>query len=358
MDISSKLHWNFATSQAILSQISIVEKFQGKWEVLERSETSFLKELRHIATIQSIGSSTRIEGSRLSDEEVRTLLSNIQINELKSRDDQEVIGYWETLELILENAAEITLSERFIFQIHSLLLKYSDKDDRSRGSYKNLPNRVVATYPDGSEKTIFDTTAPHLVQKEMSELIEWTNSAFSDHSIHPLIVIATFVYEFLSIHPFHDGNGRLSRLLTTLLLVQQQYYFVQYVSFEHAIEDHKKEYYQKLMECQSKRGTEDEFIGSWVVFFLDRIKALSIRLDQKLTHVPHKGEYLTSRQKQIVELLNSGVAMKLGDVAAALQEFSIHTLKKDLQRLAEIQIITKSGNGKGTFYRLDLLKEY
>ncbi len=357
MNINDKLNWDFTTTQKVLSQISTVEKFQGKWEVLERSETSFLKELRHIATIQSIGSSTRIEGSRLSDEDVRKLLKNIQINDLKTRDDQEVIGYWETLELILENAADIPLSERFIFQLHALLLKYSDKDDRSRGAYKNLPNRVVATYPDGSEKTIFDTTAPHLVQKEMSELIEWTNYSLTNQTIHPLIIIATFVYEFLSIHPFHDGNGRMSRLLTTLLLVKQNYYFVQYVSFEHAIEDHKKEYYQKLMECQSKRGTERELIGSWVVFFLDRMKALSIRLEEKLSRVSYNGEYLTDRQKQIVELLKSGVAMKLGDVSRALPEFSIHTLKKDLQKLLELQIIQKMGNGKGTSYRFDILKD-
>ena len=218
MNISEKLVFSPELNNIIIKKVGEIEKFQGKWEALKLSDNEFLNELRHIATIQSIGSSTRIEGSELSDIEVKNLIENLEVNKLEKRDEQEVVGYWETLELLLDNAASIDLSERYIFQLHGLLLKYSSKDEHQRGQYKNLTNKVVAKYPDGSQKTIFNTTEPHMVSKEMDEVISWTNLHLEKNEINPLLVIATFVYEFLSIHPFHDGNGRLSRLLTTLLL--------------------------------------------------------------------------------------------------------------------------------------------
>ena len=230
MNIYKKLNFSPEVNANIINLISKIEKFQGKWEAGNIRDNEFLNELRHIATIQSIGSSTRIEGSKLKDKDVRQLIEDIKINELETRDEQEVIGYWETLELILENSKELELSEKYIFQLHSMLLKYSSKDDRQKGIYKNLSNQVVATFPDGSHKTIFKTTEPHLVAKEMNELITWTNTELFKQSLNPLLAVGTFVYEFLSIHPFHDGNGRLSRLLTTLLLLKENYYFVQYVS--------------------------------------------------------------------------------------------------------------------------------
>lgn len=350
MDMQKKLEFDFKTTQRILKKITEIEKFQGKWEILEISGSSLLKELRQIATIQSIGSSTRIEGSELSDNDVKELLSDLQINKLQTRDEQEVVGYWETLELVIENATEIPLSENYIFQLHSLLLSYSAKDTRLKGKYKISTNRVVATYPDGSHKNIFTPTEPHLVSKEMTELIEWTNHELESKEINPLIVVATFVYEFLSIHPFHDGNGRLSRLLTILLLVKQSYYYVQYVSFEHAIEEQKKEYYRVLMECQRGRNSDREKIDQWIEFFLDRMVGLSIKLEKKLTSISSSEFYLNDRQKGIVRELQIKGTMKLADLAKRFEESSIHTIKKDLQRLVREKIIFKTGTGKGTVY--------
>src|SRR5690606_32615401 len=149
-----------------------------------------------------------------------------------SRDEQEVIGYYEVLELIYDHYTDIKLSESYLKQLHQTLLKHSHKDERHRGNYKHLSNKVVATYPTGKQRTIFATTEPALVAGEMQELIEWTNRQFEEKSIHPLIIIGNFIYDFLSIHPFQDGNGRLSRLLTTLGLLQHDYAFIQYISFE------------------------------------------------------------------------------------------------------------------------------
>ena len=224
-----KLDFDFATNQRILQLIGYIDGFKGKWDIAEKQENRYLKELRKIATIESIGSSTRIEGATLTNQEVKELLKDVKITKLKTRDEQEVIGYYEVLELIYENYSDIKLSESYIKQLHQMLLKYSNKDGRHRGIYKSLSNKVVATYPTGEQRTIFATTEPALVATEMQELVEWTNETLKQKTIHPLIVIGSFVYDFLSVHPFHDGNGRLSRLLTTLCLLQNDYSFIQYI---------------------------------------------------------------------------------------------------------------------------------
>jgi Fic family protein len=350
MDIAKKLKFDLGLSQKIIVKIGRVEKFKGKWEALKIKEGQFLKELRHIATIQSIGSSTRIEGSELSDDEVSALINDLEVNKLVTRDEQEVMGYWSALEILLDNVNELDLSQRYIVQLHSVLLKYSDKDSRQRGKYKTQANSVVAIYPDGRQKNIFNTTSPHLVEKEMGELLAWSREQLSEETMNPLIVIAVFVYEFLSIHPFHDGNGRLSRLLTTMLLVREEYYFVQYVSFEHIVEERKKEYYRVLMECQRHRQSGDEQIGIWIMFFLDCMIELSEQLEGKLNRISHNDKYLNSRQKRIIELILLKGKMQSGDLNREIEGFSLPTIKKDLQYLVGEGLLLKSGKGRGTYY--------
>ncbi|NOR44263.1 MAG: Fic family protein [Candidatus Delongbacteria bacterium] len=350
MDISKKLIFSPELNNSITKKVGEIEKFQGKWEALKISESDFLKELRHIATIQSIGSSTRIEGSQLRDDDIRKLINELEITELETRDEQEVIGYWETLELLLINADSIELSQRYILQLHGSLLKYSSKDERQRGLYKNQSNKVVATYPDGSQKTIFNTTEPHLVQKEMNDIILWANNSLNEKNINPLVVIGTFVYEFLSIHPFHDGNGRLSRLLTTLLLLKEKYYFVQYVSFEHIIEKRKKEYYKALMDCQKDRYTVKENVGIWISFFLDCIIELSKQLEEKLIRITNNDVYINDRQKKIVALILSKGKLRTADIHKEIPDASLPTIKKDLKKLLDENIISKEGIGRSTTY--------
>lgn len=347
-----KLNFNFETNQRLLQLIAHIDGFRGKWEIAENQENRYLKELRKIATIESIGSSTRIEGALMTDEEVKNLLNDIKITKLKTRDEQEVIGYYEVLELIFESYSSMRLSESYIKQLHQLLLKYSHKDQRHRGAYKSLSNKVVATYPTGEQRTIFATTEPILVAGEMQELIAWTNEQLEQNFIHPLIVIASFIYDFLSIHPFQDGNGRLSRLLTTLCLLQNEYSFVQYVSFENHIEHHKKAYYEALMNGQKNRGTEDEGIELWLIFFLESLKTLTEKLELRYDVFKSKGGYLNDRQKLIKEYIAVNQPIKVGDLAKQFPEFSLSSLKKDLQYLRQEQVLTMIGKGKGSVYIL------
>jgi len=349
----NKLNFDFQINQKILNLISQIDLYKGKWNSIEKQENIYLKELRKIATIESIGSSTRIEGGTLTDKEIEELLNDIKITKLKTRDEQEVVGYYDTLEIIYENYDNIKLSENYIKQLHQNLLRHSDKDTRHRGEYKSLSNKVVANYPGGIQKVIFNTTEVHLVNNEMNDLISWTNTQFENKEIHPLIIVANLVYEFLSIHPFQDGNGRLSRLLTTLVLLQKNYLFIKYISFENLIEKTKKEYYQALMEGQKNRNKENESISNWILYFLDKLNVLTQSLDAKYDVFKSKGGYLNERQKEIKEYLKKNQPLKISDLGKRFENININTIKKDLQYLKKEQIIKSIGKGKGTVYIID-----
>lgn len=354
MDISDnmnlKLDFNSMVYQQISQQLSIIDSFKGTWKAIEGHQNKYLKELRKIATIESIGSSTRIEGATLTDEEVKTLLKSVKISRMQSRDEQEVVGYYEALKTILENYADIDLEERYIHQLHSILLKYSDKDQRQKGKYKSLSNQVVAKYPNGTRRTIFRTTEPHVTPAEMKNLITWTNARLSKRDMHPLMITASFVYEFLSIHPYQDGNGRLSRLLTSLLLMKQDYKFIQYVSFENVIETRKEGYYKALMEGQKNKYKKNERIDNWVMFFLDCMSELIRRLDVKYETYSKLKTALNERQQRVLEYIKEHKTAQIGELETQLKAYSRNTLKKDLAFLVKEGLILKTGEGRGVRY--------
>ncbi len=350
--MESKLAFDFKTNQQIIKKIAFIDLFKGKWSSLEVSESIYLKELKQIATIESIGSSTRIEGSTLTDEEVKHLIDKVKITSFKTRDEQEVFGYYEVLNLILDTFDEIEIKENYIHHLHKSLLQVSTKDKNHRGHYKQISNKVVAKYPDGGQKIIFNTTEPFLVKSEMENLVSWTNKNFQDEELHPMMVIATFVYEFLSIHPYQDGNGRLSRLLTTLLLLKQDYDFMQYSSMEIEIEKKKKEYYKALMSAQKNRGTKKEIINEWVLFFLDTLISTINKLENRYSKIKNKGSYLNDRQKTLVQFIENNEPVKISDIVGGLTMYTPYTLKKDMKYLTTEGVVKKMGVGRATFYVL------
>jgi Fic family protein len=345
-----KLQFDFLTTQRIIQKIGQIDQFKGEWKQLDKDENRYLKELRKIATIQSIGSSTRIEGSTLTDAEIATLIKNLKISKLESRDEQEVVGYYDTLEILIDNYRDMDLTLSNIHALHNLLLKHSSKDHKHRGKFKELTNKVVATYPDGTTKVIFKTTEPFLTEKEMTELIEWTNDAFTKGEIHPLIIIGTFIYEFLSIHPYQDGNGRLSRLLTNMLLLKSNYKFVLYVSLEHIVEKNKKDYYQALMDGQKERYKETERIDKWLLFFLNSLSELIVKLEQKMKEYRNLGGYLNERQKVILDFIQQNQPVKISDIKTQLPQFNQASIRKDLQYLMTEFEIQKIGENRGSVY--------
>ena len=204
----------------------------------------------------------------MSDEEVNILIQKLDITKLEDRDSQEVVGYFNAFDIISESFSDIDISESSIKNLHNILMKHSEKDEWHKGNYKQHSNTVEANFPDGTKQIVFKTTeAGFPTEDAMRALINWYNN---DSVTHPLVKCSLFTYEFLSIHPFQDGNGRLSRLISSLLLLKNGYNWIQYVSFEHEIENNKPEYYRVLRSCQSQRPNEN--VSDWNLFSLIHLK--------------------------------------------------------------------------------------
>lgn len=332
----------------LTQQLSQLDRFDAKWQAIERREQKALKELKSIATVRSIGASTRIEGSQLSDTEVEVLIRNLDISKLSDRDQQEVAGYYDALNIISESYRDISVAESSIKHLHNILMKHSSKDAYHKGNYKINSNRVERTESNGQKTVIFETTAPGFATQDvMEQLISWYNN---DSSTHPLIRAAVFVYDFLSIHPFQDGNGRLSRLLTTLLLMKSGYVWIEYVSFEHEIEHRKKEYYKSLMDAQRNRPGED--VTQWVTFFLDCLKNIQHQLLEKLK-AKEKREALGVREIQIYSLIENNPGISSGEIAARLN-IPVSSVKRILSDLVAMRNLIVHGAGRGTSYSISV----
>ena len=270
-------------SPEVLKLVAEIDEFKGSWIALGRVAPDRLTALRRIATIESIGSSTRIEGARLSDQEVERLLSNLNFHAFATRDEAEVAGYAEVMETLFAHAADISLSENHIKQLHRDLLKYTEKDARHRGEYKTLDNHVEAFGPGGeSLGVVFQTASPFDTPRLTTELVGWAQESLTTNALHPLITIALFVVVFLEIHPFQDGNGRLSRILTTLLLLRAGYGYVSYSSLESVIEENKDGYYRALRQTQRTIRTDVPDWTPWFIFFFNALKTQKDRLARKL----------------------------------------------------------------------------
>lgn len=354
MDISKKINLKLDFSSTvfrkIITKLAVIDSFKGTWQVIDLKQSKHLKELRKIATIESIGSSTRIEGATLTDQEVEKLLKSVKITKLNTREQQEVVGYYDVLKIILDHYDTIDITKNYIHQLHGLLLKHSGKDQSHRGKYKSLSNQVVANYPGGTQRIIFRTTEPSMTPKEMEDLLFWFNERLKEKDLHPVLITATFVYEFLSIHPYQDGNGRLSRLLTTLLLMQQGYEFTQYISFEHIIEQRKDEYYRVLMDGQKDRYTEKEKIDKWILFFIDCMTTLISRLEIKYEQYNKLSKELNERQLAVLEFIKKQKRIRISDLEKVFKEQSRSTLKSDLVYLVNEGFLLKTGELRGTRY--------
>ncbi|MEW8155263.1 MAG: Fic family protein, partial [Candidatus Thiodiazotropha endolucinida] len=290
-------------TREVLSLVAELDEFKGAWRALGTLAPERLSALRHVATIESIGSSTRIEGSKLSDQEVDRLLRNIEIKKFDTRDEQEVAGYAEVMEMIFTHANDIDLTENHVKQLHRDLLVYSTKDERHRGEYKTNTNHVMAFDTEGKEIGIlFETATPFDTPRLMTELVTWTREALEQKQLHPLLVIAVFTVVFLEIHPFQDGNGRLSRVLTSLLLLRSGYAYVPYSSLESVIEQTKEGYYMALRGTQGTIRTATPDWQPWVMYFLHAMQKQKARLETKIAREKILLDKLPELSVQILEL--------------------------------------------------------
>jgi len=339
-------------TQEILSLIARIDEFKGAWRALGTLAPERLSALRRVATIESIGSSTRIEGSKLSDRDVERLLANLDIKSFDTRDEQEVAGYADLMDLVFSSWQDIPLTENYFKQLHQQLLRYSEKDSRHRGNYKTNSNSVAAFDESGAQiGIVFQTASPFDTQRLMRELVEWLNSEIDTERLHPLIIVAIFVVVFLEIHPFQDGNGRLSRVLTTLLLLRTGYAYVPYSSLESVIEMSKEGYYLALRQTQRTIRSEQPDWQPWLVFFLRSLYEQVQRLERKVEREKIVLAAMPELQLQIVEFAREHGRVTIGEVIK-LTGASRNTLKQHFRALVERGAIEQHGSGRGVWYDL------
>lgn len=342
----------FVITEEILSLIAELDEFKGAWRALGTLAPERLSALRQVATIESIGSSTRIEGASLSDREVEKLLTNLAATSFETRDEQEVAGYAFVMEMIFTGWRAIELTENHVKQLHRDLLKYSGKDERHRGEYKASPNHVEVFGPDGkSQGVVLETASPFDTPRLTGELIRWTNEALYDGGHHPLLVIAAFIVAFLAIHPFQDGNGRLSRALTTLLLLRAGYLYVPYGSLESVIERSKDNYYLALRRTQGTINTVEPDWQPWVIYFLRALARQKRNLEEKILTERLMQDRLPELSLGILEIVRAHGGTTLSDVVIATGA-NRNTVKKHLQSLVRRGHLVKRGAGRGTWYIL------
>lgn len=345
-----KIHSLHITPE-LLKLIAEIDEFRGGWNSVHSLTPERLKALRQVATIESIGSSTRIEGVKLSDKEIEDLLGRIGTQSFTSRDEQEVVGYAEVMETIFENYALIPLSENYLMQLHGMLLRHSHKDERHRGQYKTLNNHVEAFDAQGNSLGIvFQTATPFETPRRMEALLRWTRDTLEDKAIHPLLTVGIFTVVFLAIHPFQDGNGRLSRILTTLLLLKAGYAYIPYSSLESVIERNKEGYYLALRRTQGTLEQDAPDWLPWLSFFLRALKAQKDHLVVKMTESQGWAN-LPADSVAILNHLFTHERMTIQE-AEQLTKTPRATLKIRLNQLIENQLVSRQGKGRGTWYTL------
>jgi Fic family protein len=336
----------------MLRLIAEVDEFKGAWRALGAIAPERLAALRRVAAVESVGSSTRIEGARLSDREVERLLSGLATHSFRSRDEEEVAGYAEVMEAVFAGWEAITLTENHVKQLHQMLLRHSSKDVRHRGDYKKLPNHVEAFDADGNSMGfLFATTSPPETPWRMEELVAWTREALEARDWHPLLVIAVFVVQFLAIHPFQNGNGRLSRVLTTLLLLRAGYAYVVYSSLESVIESSKENYYLALRRTQASLGTDAPDWEPWMLFFLRALQRQKASLDQKVAREHVWDNALPALAVQILEIAREHGRITSAQIEALTGE-SRSTIKARLTGLVRSGKLLRHGQGRSTWYAL------
>ncbi len=333
----------------IVAIIAAIDEIKGQFRAGLKMTPQAITGLRKSVLVTSAGASTRIEGAKLTDEEVEKIMQGLAVSKFADRDSQEVQGYLETLQNVFDSFETLPLREGTITSLHKELLKYSNKDDTHRGEYKKKENTVGVLGPDGKvARIMFETTPAFLTAKEMQELVDWTKDAFEKNRFHPLLIIANFIVEFLKIHPFEDGNGRLSRVLTNLLLLRSGYQFVQYVSHEQIVERRKDEYYLALRKSQETFKTDHDTIAPWLNFFTSVVQEQATKA-VALVEGDTEEEHLSPKQVEVWNYISAVPEAGPSEIVNATG-IALGTVRQALERLVELGKIKRIGKGRGTRY--------
>jgi len=342
---------NLILTPDLLRLVGDIDEFKGAWKALGSLAPDRLASLRQIATVESVGASTRIEGARLTDREVDLLLSNLDLGSFRSRDEQEVAGYAEATKLVFDSWHNIPLTENHIKQLHGILLRFSHRDEHHRGNYKNVANNVEAFDEHGrSVGIIFETATPFDTPRLMDELVAWTGRELAGKSHHPLLVVAVFIVRFLAIHPFQDGNGRLARVLTNLLLLRTGYTHMPYSSLERVVEENREQYYRSLRSAQGTLDRDESHLMDWLRFFLLCLVEQKNGLAEKIKR-ERLMTTLSALDEQLLQLARQHGRLTLTD-ALSITKANRNTLKLHLRQLVQAGRLQLLGRGRSSWYEI------
>jgi len=335
--------------QSIWELLNKIDEIKGRWIGGATLNPQALGRLKKSTLITSTGASTRIEGAKLSDEDIEKMMRGLAMQKFADRDKQEVKGYYELLNNVFEAWKNIPFSESTIKHFHKELLKYVEKDEGHRGEYKKVENKVHMIDEAGNSIGIlFDTTPAYLTPKEMLELAEWTQQTLAEKEIHPILAIGNFLVEFLNIHPFQDGNGRISRVLTNLLMLKSGYPYMPYISHEKLIEDNKTDYYVALRRSQKTIKKEKEDITHWLEFFL-RILLEQSKQAIDLLSMENIEMILSPKQLSVWKYLESVHEATPGEISKETK-VTRPTVSQALDVLLRLKKVRRIGQGRTTRY--------
>ncbi len=347
----NRLNKRIKLSNKLILKLAKIDELKGQWKGALNLNPKILHQLKKSVVITSSASSTRIEGSKMTDAEVGKFLRGIKQTKPKNRDEQEVAGYADLLGRIFDNYKIIKINESRILELHKILLKFSLKDSSHRGQYKNKENTVAIISKGKIKKILFNPTPPYLVKKEMDDLFVWLEKQNEEKELHPLVVVANFIFEFLAIHPFIDGNGRLSRALINLMMLQYEYNFVPYVSLEEIIEDRQSDYYLSLRQTQKNHKTKNDDLTPWLEFFIDSVLE-QVKKSLKLIEGNENEKLLSELQKEVYALFMDNTELKVSKIHKKTK-ILMPTVKQIVTRLTKLKMIEKIGQGRATRYRLE-----
>ena len=330
----------------ILGLIAAIYKEAGKQELYLKQKPQELEKLVEIAKIQSTEASNAIEGIVTTSTRIKQLVE--EKTTPKNRDEQEIAGYRDALNIIHESFDAIPISRNYILQLHKIL--YSHMNNPMGGRTKSVQNYISATYPDGHAETLFTPLSPFETPEALDKICEEYNRVIGNMEVEPLIAIPIFVHDFLCIHPFNDGNGRMSRLLTTLLLYRNGFYVGKYISLEAKIAKNKDLYYNALSQAQDgwHEGTED--VVPFIKYLLGTILAAYKDFEDRFSLVETKLPALEMVRRASMNKIGRFNKQDIRELCPTLKDSTIEKAFRDLIALGEIQ---KEGKGKNTcYYRL------
>lgn len=332
-------HWD----NEMLGLVAQIHEFKGRQELYLQQKPAELERLVEIAKVQSTEASNEIEGIRTTNTRLKQICADKTTP--RNRDEKEIMGYRDVLNTIHENFEYIPIRSGYILQLHRDLYRYSEKG--IGGSFKNTQNYISATDGNGNSFVLFTPLPPFETPEAIERICGSFNRVIDSQEIDPLILIPAFIHDFLCIHPFNDGNGRMSRLLTTLLLYRSGYVVGRYISLESKIAKNKGLYYDALEECQKgwHEGTED--ISTFIKYLLSTILAAYRDLDERIS--------LISAKLPVTELVRRAAYGKIGkftknDIMELCPSIGKTSIENALKKLVEEGALIRHGKGKSTFY--------